>query len=288
MESFNIEDWVKESADPATDEFRKAVHTLIAAISKSASLSSKMIIKGGILLAVRFKNERFTRDVDFSTDERYDKGKEVAIIEELKEGLIWMGESLDYGLDLRIQRAKLNPSRNDATFPTLEIKVGYAYRGSNKHKSLVRGNCPTVLAIDYSFNEANHKVDTLEVSGAGNIKAYSLPDLVGEKYRAIIQQKVRNRIRRQDAYDIYRLFEDGFLDDTDTFLKWEILTSLMIKSESRNIKIDKNTLDDEDIIRRSKAEYGSLKQEIQGELPPFDIVFSTVKRYYKSLPWPDN
>lgn len=283
MESFKIEKWVKESADPTTKEYREAVHTLIMAISNSFTLNSRMVIKGGILLGIRFGNERFTRDVDFSTDELYDKVKEELIVRELEKELINAAENLDYGMDLRLQHVKVNPTRNDASFPTLEINIGYAYKGSNKHKSLMRKSCSTILAIDYSFNEKNFKIDTLEVLHGGKIKAYSLTDLVAEKYRAIIQQKIRNRTRRQDAYDIYRLVKDRFLDDI--YLKPDILASLKIKADSRYIEINQNMLDDDEILNRSKAEYGTLSQEIEGELPPFEDVFSTVKEYYKSLPW---
>jgi hypothetical protein len=41
----------------------------------------------------------------------------------------------------------------------------------------------------------------------------------------------------------------------------------------------------ENIIERSRAEYSTLAQEIEGELPPFDKVYGRVKEYYESLPW---
>ena len=285
MELFKVQEWVKESTDTTMEKYRQAVHTLIVAISISSKLNTRMIIKGGILLGVRFRNERFTNDVDFSTADIYDMEEKEDLVRELDKGLIDAAETLDYGMDLRVQSAKKNPTRDGASFPTLKITIGYAYKGSAEHKNLMRksGHCSTILHVDYSFNEKNFEVDTLEVRPGGTIQAYSLTDLVAEKYRAIIQQKTRNRIRRQDPYDIYRLLEDGFLGDK--ILKPRILTSLKIKAYSRNIEINQNTLDDDEIFDRSKSEYETLNQEIAGTLPPFDNLFSIVKAYYKSLPW---
>jgi len=283
MESLQIENWISGSFDLTTKEYRESVHTLMVAISNSATLYSRMIIKGGILLGIQFGNERHTEDIDFSTQERYEVEKEESIIRELKKELITAVENLDYGLDLQLQHTGLNPNRNDVSFPTLEIKIGYAYKGSKKHRRLMRGVCPTTLSIDYSFNEINSQIDTLEVKNGGKIKAYSIVDLVAEKYRAIIQQTIRNRSRRQDAYDIYRLLEGNFLEDIS--LKPNILASLKIKAHSRDIKINQNMLDDVETRKHSEYEYEDLRLEIEGELPPFEYLYSVVTEYYKSLPW---
>jgi len=37
--------------------------------------------------------------------------------------------------------------------------------------------------------------------------------------------------------------------------------------------------------RRSEREYGQLAVEVEGELPPFDEVYETVRDFYESLPW---
>jgi len=283
MESFKIENWVNGSSDPATKEYRQAVHTLIVAISNSATLYSRMIIHGGILLGIQFGNERHTRDIDFSTNEKYTLEIKESIIRELKKELINAVENLDYGIDLQIQHARLNPDKEGASFPTLEINIGHAYKGTNKHKRLMRGACPTVLSIDYSFNELNSQIDTLEVKSGGKIKAYSIVDLVAEKYRAIIQQTIRNRPRRQDAYDIYKLLEGNFLQDGS--LKSNILETLKIKAFSRDIKVNQNMLDNDETRNYSRNEYEGLRHEIEGELPPFEDLYNKVNEYFKSLPW---
>lgn len=279
----NIEEWISRSNNPAIKEFRQAIHTVLVAISIPGYLQAKMVMKGGVLLAIKFKGLRHTRDIDFSTSERYDNNKKERFISALKENLLLANELLDYGLECRIQSSSIKPSMENPSFPTLTLKIGYASKGSKNHKKLLEGKCPTILKIDYSYNEISQKIDLLEFQKGRKIKAYSISDLVGEKYRAIIQQKSRNRIRRQDAFDIYRLIKNGFLEDLE--LKKLVHKSLIIKAESRGLKVDKNSLNDEEIIRRSKAEYKNLAPEIEGELPPFDEVFKIVNEYYTSLPW---
>jgi predicted nucleotidyltransferase component of viral defense system len=279
----DIEEWVTKSNSLAIKEFRQAIHTILVAISHSKFLQTKMVMKGGVLLAIRFKGLRHTRDIDFSTKEPYDHNKKEKIINILREKLLLATELLDYGLDCRIQSFSVNPERKDPSFPTLTIKIGYAYKGSRKQKRLMEGKCPDVLEIDYSYNEINQKIDMLEFQKGNKINVYSISDLVAEKFRAIIQQKSRNRFRRQDAFDIYWLLKNGYLEGRE--LKKSIHNSLIIKAESRDLIIDKNSLNDEEIIRRSQVDYKNLAQEIEGELPPFDEVFQIVIEYYLSLPW---
>lgn len=277
----DIANWVKQATSDI--EFRRAIHTLTVAIANSPFLNSQMIMKGGILLAIRFASNRFTKDIDFSTDQIYTPVAETTIINELTMQLTFAVQSLNYDLDMRIQTWKINPANSDASFPTLTITIGYAYKGTPKHIRLMNKRSPSVISIDYSFNETKSDIDTIEVTEVGNIKAYSLHDLVAEKYRAIIQQALRNRCRRQDAYDIFKLIENGFLNDFS--IKKKILTSLNIKARSRGIDVNPNLLDDEEIKKRSKKEYHTLGDEIEGPLPPFESMFNTVKAFYRSLPW---
>jgi predicted nucleotidyltransferase component of viral defense system len=279
----NIEEWIATSNDSATKKLRQAIHTVLVAISTSRYLQPKMVMKGGVLLALKFKGLRYTRDIDFSTSERYDNNKKEKFKTTLEENLLFATELLDYGLECRIQSSSLKPSIENPSFPTLTLKIAYASKGSKSHKRLLEGNCPTVLGIDYSYNEISQEIDHFEFQKGRKIQAYSISDLVGEKYRAIIQQKPRNRYRRQDAFDIYWLLKNGDLEGSE--LKKLVHTSLIIKAKSRNLEIDKNSLNDEEIIRRSRTDYKNLAQEIEGELPPFDEVFQIVKDYYISLPW---
>ena len=70
IESLDIPAWVaKASANKRN--FREAVHIILTAIGQSTALRTKMIMKGGMLMALRYESSRFTKDADFSTRELY-------------------------------------------------------------------------------------------------------------------------------------------------------------------------------------------------------------------------
>lgn len=78
--------WVSRG-DEQHRGFREAVHIVISAISDSAPLRTQMIMKGGLLMAIRYDSTRFTRDVDFSTREKYAPGSEQVLLAELDQQL---------------------------------------------------------------------------------------------------------------------------------------------------------------------------------------------------------
>ena len=283
MEKLDFADWVKKSETEADKAFRQAIHTLMRAISKSESLQTRMIFHGGLLMAICFQGIRHTKDIDFVTEDKRTQIDEDGFVASLNEALAIACDSLPYGLDCRIQSYRVKPPGENRNFQSLKIAMGYAYKGTSGHSRLIRGESPTVVEIDYSFNEINQQIDTIELIEGGSIQAYSLPDLVGEKYRAMIQQKSRNRTRRQDAFDIYWLLKKGYLDGWTVRIL--IYRSLLKKSESRGLVVTKDSLADAEIRKRSSAEYATLAGEIEGELPLFEEVYDAVRDYYESLPW---
>lgn len=283
MEKLDFSDWVKKSETEADKAFRQAIHTLMRAISKSESLQTRMIFHGGLLMAICFQGIRHTKDIDFVTEDKRTQIDEDGFVASLNEALAIACDSLPYGLDCRIQSYRVKPPGENRNFQSLKIAMGYAYKGTSGHSRLIRGESPTVVEIDYSFNEINQQIDTIELTEGGSIQAYSLPDLVGEKYRAMIQQKSRNRTRRQDAFDIYWLLRKGYLDGWTVRIL--IYRSLLKKSESRGLVVTKDSLADAEIKKRSSAEYATLAGEIEGELPLFEEVYDAVRDYYEALPW---
>ncbi|MCX5839358.1 MAG: nucleotidyl transferase AbiEii/AbiGii toxin family protein [Deltaproteobacteria bacterium] len=283
MKKLDFADWVKKSETEADKAFRQAIHTLMLAISKSDALQTRMIFHGGLLMAICFQGIRHTKDIDFVTEDKRTQIDEAGFVASLNEALAIACDSLPYGLDCRIQSFSVKPPGENRNFQSLKLRMGYVYKGSLRHWRLLKGEVATVVEIDYSFNEINQQIDTIELTEGGSIQAYSLPDLVGEKYRAMIQQKTRNRTRRQDAFDIYWLLKKGYLDDWAVRIL--IYRSLLKKSESRQLVVTKDSLADAEIKKRSSAEYGTLANEIEGALPPFEAVYAAVRDYYEALPW---
>lgn len=283
MKDSDIEKWITKAQDDKEKSFRRAVHVILLAISNSPELRSQMIFHGGLLLALKYKGVRHTTDLDFATKSKLIDVDEKSFLKELQKRLTDSSEILPYGLACRVQSYKIKPPGENKNFQTLEINVGYAYKDGPNYRRLLNNNCTNVIKIDYSYNEINQKIEVLEFFKATNIQAYSLSDFVAEKYRAIIQQKTRNRNRRQDVFDIYWLIKSNLLIGNS--IKNKILKSFLVKSASRDLAVNKLILRDKDIIKHSKVEYDSLAQEIDIDLPPFKEAYKIVQDYYESLSW---
>ena len=227
IEEYDIKDWVEEASTASNQAFRQAVHTILSAIASDSNLKANMILKGGILLAIRYKSHRYTKDIDFSTERK--RGGEITedgVRESLDSSLVQMVEELDYGLDCLVQSSKLEPSNDPKyTYPSIKMKVGYAYKGTSQHKRLLSLRSPDIISIDYSLNEATPNIEDLKLNLEEGILAYSLTDLIAEKYRSLLQQVSRNRSRRQDVYDLNLLIER--FGDINNFERGKILNSLM-------------------------------------------------------------
>ncbi len=286
MHLYNIAEWVEKEDHPKRRQFREAVHVILLAISGLNKFRNQMLMKGGVLLAIRYNSTRYTRDIDFSTDLIASDFDIENFRSELNDKLLFASEKLDYGLACKVQSFRMKPPSPEASFPTLKLNVGYAYKHETRNYKRLQNNASIhVVTIDYSFNEIANEPEIIRLSDGGEIFVYSLTDLIAEKYRALIQQESRNRIRRQDVYDLHLLLTT--CTDITENEKEKILKSLIKKSESRGITVGKYMLSREQLISRSQKDYKQLASEIEGDLPPFKLSYSLVKKFYESLPWPE-
>lgn len=88
-----------------------------------------------------------------------------------------------------------------AEFSAIKLKVGYADQGTAAHEALIEGRAATAIEVDISFNEPQTEPRIPAIPGGAELLAYSFTDLIAEKPRAMLQQVVRRRNRRQDVYD---------------------------------------------------------------------------------------
>lgn len=281
QEHYDIATWANEAPDAEQREFRQAVHTILVAIANDPRLKSKMVIKGGILLGVRYHSPRFTKDIDFSTTGNLATMSAEDVRSAFESSLIQIIEELDYDLDCKVQSCKVNPqNRPDASFPSIELKIGHAYKGSPKYKRLQKLQSPSVVSIDFSLNEKILGVESLKLGSSGTINAYTFADLVAEKFRSLLQQESRDRYRRQDVFDLSKLSELVSEDERRSILK-----SLIEKSRARGIEPQPDSLDGAELKRRAQADYHTLGDEIDGPLPEFEATYEIVRSFYQSLPW---
>lgn len=283
MTRIDINQWINR--DPAHKAFRQAVHIILTAIARAPGLQSSMIMKGGVLLALGYDSARFTKDIDFSTSARLPDFDLARFRAEFEAGLVLAVDQLGYSLDCRVQRCIQKPPREDADFPTIQLTVGYADRSkAGAHRRLMAGQSSDVIEVDYSLNEPEGSPEVVTFDEGETIRAYSFVDLVAEKFRALLQQEVRNRVRRQDIYDLYFLLVEQGMGH-DGYSKLRIMNSLIEKTAARNLPVGHTSMQNPEIIRRTKAEYQNLALEIEGALLPFDQVYQSVQAFYESLPW---
>lgn len=259
---------------------------ILFAVADSPLLKSKMVIKGGILLAISYGTNRHTKDLDFSTEGRVQEEDADAIIRELNSALKKAAVITDPEVVCRVQSNKMQPPWDNASFPTLRIKVGYAIQGEKTHRRMVQGGeSPHTVIVDLSFNEKTCRLAKVDFGAERELAAYSIYDQVAEKYRALIQQTpaLRGRVRRQDIYDIFMIIEKGYIVTPED--KLILLDAMAQKFSAREVPLNAEIIDDPEVARRSRVEYGQLADEIEGALPDFDKVFESVRSFYKSLPW---
>lgn len=281
----SIEDWIA-AAPQDRITFRQAVHIVLQAIASSEYLQPRMIMKGGMLMGLRYQSSRFTEDIDFSTSMRYSDIDEAVFREELEESLQVASDELPYQVLCRVQSITIQPKNvENATFPSFKLKIGYARRQNEGEMTRLRnGQSPHTVKIDYSFNEHSYGIDHISLTDEEELQAYSFTDLVAEKIRSVIQQVDRNRSRRQDIYDLNLLLDIVTPDEKE---RHTILTTLLDKSTGRLPAgtVNPETLDRADVRERSEKEYAQLRDEIKGDLPDFDQSYDRLVEFYRSLPW---
>jgi len=283
VEALNLPEWV-EQAPKEKRHFREAVHIILSAIGGSVALRTQMVMKGGMLMALRYDSSRFTKDADFSTRDKYAKGDEDALLTELDAQLILANDQLPYDVQCRRQKAELRPARPDAHFPTLSLSIGYAPRSKPRElQKLMAGQSPTVVEIDYSYNEAVLDVEVLRLTDGETLNAYSQINLMAEKYRSLLQQPSRGRNRRQDVYDLALLLQgDNPLNGSE---QYRLLQFFIASARARNIEPHVHSLRDPQVRAMSSKGYDTLEPEIEGDLPPFEDAYKVVQDFYEGLPW---
>lgn len=261
---------------------KKAIHRILLAISLEDSLRDIMIIKGGILMGIKYKSNRSTLDLDVSIEESYSESE---LENKLNNSLLYVSTDLPDDVICKVQSVKKFPKHEGATFSSLQMKIGFACRNNpNGIKRLEGKNSADVIKVDVSINEFIGSTELINLENGKTLKCYSLTSMIAEKFRSILQQEVRNRSRRQDVYDLCFLiihYTEG--SDEEKKLVHE---ELLKKSENKNIDeyLNVNGLDNEKIMNRSKKEYNSLQGEVSHFIQ-FDQAYKIVNSYFKGLPW---
>jgi len=280
-----ISSWIEES-NGKYRMMRQAVHVILKSISIDESLNETMVMKGGTLLGVKHGSDRYTKDIDFSTEIKLSDFDIESFFTKLNDSMDLAESGLGYGLKCKVQSYKIQPNPQ-GTFPTVQIKIAFCERtNAVAMQRLESKQSHSFISIDFSFNEKTYDFDFLSLDSDDeddHVKTYSLTDLMAEKYRSLLQQKVRERNREQDVYDINYLLGKYSFSKQD---KYNILDSLIKKSEGKGLSdiLNINGIRDLEIIKRSGQGYANLAGDVK-VLPPFQDCYENVAVFYESLPW---
>lgn len=274
----NIARWIDEAAnDPAKYLERQATEILLVGVGKVEPYGGRIYLKGGVLMGIVYESPRQTADIDFSCSLEPDKKFPKKFKMLLDESLVKEAAKLGYpDIICRVQSVREQPRSGQfstSAFPALKLKIAYARRGSPQERNLNQGRCSEVLNLDISFNEPIGVVQVFTLEDGGNcLRAYSLFDLIAEKIRALLQQPIRNRNRRQDVYDLTLLIKAFPLDAEE---KNELQKLLLIKCKARDIEPDKESLSSLEIKKRAQKNWETLELELK-EVPQFEGCFKAV------------
>ncbi len=286
IQQVDIAEWVDSAkADPVALKQRQATEVILSAIANSTKLQSTMLLKGGVLMGIVYRSPRQTTDIDFTTTLENGDDIDTFFKEQLNNAFPSAAAALGYiDLTIRVQTVKKWPRKKDSnhgSYPALNVKIGFATRGSKEEKRLNEGKCSSIIQMDISFYENPKHIQILKLTNGEDLVAYSLIELISEKLRSLLQQAIRNRNRRQDIYDLFRLLNN---EQTQIIDKETLLKAFMASCAVREITPNRNSLNDQEIRKRSSADWNTLKLEI-GELPDFDECYDKVNKFYKQLPW---
>jgi predicted nucleotidyltransferase component of viral defense system len=277
--------WIELEEQPDRKVFRQAVQLVLRAIAQSPALSPIMIMKGGILLAIRYKSSRFTRDIDFSTSQRFQDADIPAFLNDFENALAPISADNEHALSLRLQSHEIKPpNRPEVSFPTLKMRIGYASRLDPRSlRRLAAKGSSQVVELDYSFNEWASESEIEAIDG-GALSMYTFHDLVAEKLRSVLQQPVRKRERFQDIYDLFLLLETSPPHDQSD--RDAILRNLVEASHNRGVLLRRTAMRDETVINMSRRQYDAVLPDlVPGNIPDFDTAYKTVQAFFESLPW---
>jgi len=282
----NIRNWVLMAPKGASRRQRQAIDIALNTIATCQNIANKCSLKGGILMGLLYGSPRLTGDIDLSLAEMPTPDTPEEFCAALDAYFEYVAFELGHpNILMRVHSVKRLPKRkfDEATFPGLQLKMTFVDKNNAPQlASFYEGRPIEIIDMDISFNEPAEDLTVLKLSNEREIMAYGLAELIAEKYRALHQQILRKRNRRQDAYDIWYLFGNNEISDD---LATHILERLREKSESRGIIIGPETIAHPDIKNRAKADWNTQKVEIGEELPDFELCWKSVLELYNLLPW---
>lgn len=278
----NISQWSRENKTTTHEgNIRFVEYVVLNCIGSNSITQRGMVLKGGNALRFAFQSPRSTTDLDFTVtgDKIPDDGDR---LRDLLNDALRFAENR-FRIKAKCQRVERRPPPNpDSTRPTYSITIAYQFETDRYfHNFEERNNLPTTIPIEVSFND--RVCETCPWSGDGSVEVQvsSLEDILAEKLRSLLQQKIRNRNRCQDVYDISKYVRQNAIN------RDKIGRYLQQKAQVRDIEARKASFDD--VIREMAAlDYDKrITEQAPNNFISFEEAWQDVLSLVESLDIPD-
>jgi len=281
----SIKRWAQDNEFSVTEaNTRYAQYAILRAITSSRALREALVFKGGNALDFIWQPNRSTQDLDFSIDLMTFQG---SIDEDRLRSLLQGGiERIkqDFNLMLQVGRIDRQPPGADKIFVTFKARIRYALPNKRQYQMMQHDsnyNSPTMIPVEISIYEPICGTIYVDIDGDYPLRVSTIEDIVAEKLRALLQQPIRKRGRRQDLLDI------AVIVTGDAELDLALVKEYLLrKAEAIDVPVSREAFYNPDIMIRASRDYGALSTSVRTRFISFNEAKGLVLRLVDSLELP--
>jgi predicted nucleotidyltransferase component of viral defense system len=278
--------WASENGvSIAEARVRFAQFGVLHAIASVRPLREALVFKGGNALDFVWQPNRSTADLDFSLDASSDV---------LSASPELLGRLVERGLNevapfvrtaFVLQGMRQKPPGESRTFATYEARIGYALPDQEHLRARLQSNQPSpqIVRVEMSVNDPICDSTTFHVENGLHLRICTLEDIVAEKLRALLQQPIRNRTRRQDLLDIAVILKEGHAPD-----RAKVAAYLLTKAAAREVSVSRGAFRNPEIASRARQGYEDLAMTTRVRFIPFEEAWTALIAFVDELAIPEN
>jgi predicted nucleotidyltransferase component of viral defense system len=270
------------SVDEARVRF--AQYGVLCGIASVRPLQEGLVFKGGNALDFVWQPNRSTVDLDFSVDAAatgppLDAESIKALLE---RGMSTVTPRL--GTTFSVHRVRQQPRGTDRTFITYEARIGYAHQDETRLRlRMAQGEASAnAIRLDISLNEPICEARLVRLDESHRLRVATIEDIVAEKLRALLQQPIRNRERRQDMLDIAVILRSSPGLDRERVARF-----LLEKAAARAVAVSRAAFWNPEVARRAREGYDDLEGTTRVVFVPFENALASILGFVTELPIPD-
>lgn len=281
----DIRAWAQAAGVPVAEaRVRFAQYAVLRSISAVRPLRVGLVFKGGNALDFIWQPNRSTVDLDFSVDHASFLGTPDANTIRTLLGRGIAVASANLGVMMAVQRVRPNPPGEDKHFVTFRARIAYALPDQPRPRQrLAQGEAiPQGIDLDISINEPIGAASLVDVAPGVQIRVATIEDIVAEKLRALLQQPIRDRQRRQDLLDVAVILSQH------PGLNYRLVSEfLLMKAAARGVLATRSAFRNPEITERAHVGYAALAGTTRVLFLPFDEALELLYELVNALQLPE-